>query len=704
MSRSPRLSDAVLRAALTPAIDAAGTSALLQSIAADVRRTPQSRPLLRIPRPALPRLDTPNRRLIMLGLAAAALLTALAGSAFIGARLQAPTIQPSVRLVPSSVVETLSTRIDASRVLVDGKGTYWAEGRGRVIRFDPDSGRHEAWTVGDDARFEGSIAGAARDGGVWLVADGLLQRFDGTGFPEAIPWPFTAAYGELVENADGTAWAASPDDGVARWDGATWSPEAAGRPVTGAQHLLVARDGTVWVANYTEPVLAAEGVYQRVADGSLLDEGVSHLVDGRWETYGRSASPGLWGMVGGIAEAADGSIWVTTEAASTTTGIARFDGRTWSLVDGPGFWPWSLAADADGAVWAVTGEPGKLDVARYRDGTWARYGAADGLAGAGIDAISATRSGVFAGTNLGLFRFADGRWTPAWSEPVAGPGGGGRIVAISATEAWTADGDAAWHWRDGGWERFPLPTAFDAASGIRDLAVGPDGTVWTATEKGLLVLADGTWSVAWDHPAGVVDVAADGTAWAAGRGDALLAHVTRDRGGFDVTTAASPVAITALAAARDGTVYAGNFGYTTIAGLARCDATSCTQIHPLGAADRVAVLDLVAHPGGGVVAVLFGDGPGPTWDSWLVRVDGDTVDVLERRGKVDGYSGNLAVSPDGDIWRTRWTGGGIERLHEGTWGTVVDVGGGPLAVARDGTLWFTGGAGVLRLRPTTGGN
>jgi hypothetical protein len=49
MSRSPVLTDSLIRTALTPAAYVDAPSDLLAAVAAEVRRTPQRRPLLRWP-------------------------------------------------------------------------------------------------------------------------------------------------------------------------------------------------------------------------------------------------------------------------------------------------------------------------------------------------------------------------------------------------------------------------------------------------------------------------------------------------------------------------------------------------------------------------------------------------------------------------------------------------------------------------------
>jgi hypothetical protein len=689
MSRTPRLTDAVLRAALMPAPEVSAPPGLLAAVAAEARSTPQERSRLRFPWALEPpsMLATPRGRQLVLVIASVGLLAALLGGTLVGARLLAPPA-PRSNLVPTGI-ETLATEGGfVERVIVDGVGGHWAIAPGRLTRFDLGTGQRRSWTVTDDAVFGGSMLAAAREGGIWIGSAGVLVRFDGDQVAASVPAPFAGAPDELVELPDGTMWASSRAEGVARWDGVAWAKEPSGRPAPGAYRLLVATDGSVWVANAGQE-----------SDGTPTTPGVSHLVDGRWITYEGSDARTLAFQLGGLQEAADGSIWASGENQA----IVRFDGAGWSAVDGPGFPTWRLAAVADGSVWAVTSQLSTLAVARYRDGAWTTFGAADGLAGTELSSLSATPAGVFLGTDAGLFRFRDERWSQVWPAAASAPGWGAAPLAVSRDEAWAA-GDGIWHLVGGSWEGPLHPTGLEPAE-VRALALGPAGELWAATDEGVAVLRDGRWTVAWKGKAWTLAVGPDGTAWVGGDGLTIV-EIPASGKASDVREISCPVPASSLAAAPDGSVYLGGFQYASPSyGLARFDGTSCELLDPLGDGTMPDVVGLAAHPDGGVVAALLlttaGYPGGDRWTSLLARVDGDQVRLIERRENVEGAMAGLFVSEGGDIWRRSWDRRGIERFDGERWTIVIDgvevVG--PVAVAPDGAVYFVGLAGLQRYVP-----
>lgn len=695
MTRHLRLTDAQLRAALAPAPDLAAPSGLLAAIAADVARTPQRRRRLRLPAPP----GTPigawlrhDPRLAWVALAALLLLAALAGALIAGAMLRGQPerrLDPEIPLIPTGVEILVPESRVFDRVMVDGRGTYWAAGPGRLTRFDPGTGERRTWTVADDAAFSGAAAAPARDGGVWISDRTRLLRFTGVGFADLVqggPIPAMA----MLQDPGGSLWAVDWEDGPLRWDGRAWQPLPAGRPTTRAGIMTVTTGGDVWVSNLNAP------------DAYPLGAGISRLSAGRWTTWDGSEQALFDGEIGAIEEAVDGSIWVTNSAASM---IARFAGGTWLLIEGPGFPAWWLEAAPDGSMWAVTAEAGVARVARYVDGSWTTFDESDGIAGTGLGQVSATPAGVFLATNAGLLRLAGDRWEPAWPDAADGPDTAlaSSLVALSVDEAWATDQRGAWHFLDGRWEGPTQPEPFQD-KWISSLAVAPDGAVWLAGQAGVAVLRDGVWSMVLDDEARKVVVTPDGAVWV-GRQSPGIVRLQRSGTGFTTESISCPVGATSMVAAPDGTIWLGSFAYAGWPGLARFDGESCTVVDVLGDGRTQELTAIVMAPDGGIAAELLEDTRASStsadarWTSRLVRLEGAQWTVLEQLDDVDGALNSLTFDPSGGLWRASRARSGLERLDGSRWvpGPSELVIGGQMTFAPDGSLWSLGPSGIQRV-------
>jgi hypothetical protein len=484
MSRSPVLTDALLREALAPDPDTMPPAGLLASIGDAIRATPQERAPFRVP--GLDHLGVwtgsqgpawlaANRGLV-LAAATVALLLALLGGALLGVGRQGIERTP---LSPTGLARISSEWLPVDRVLPGRDGLLWAVSAGQIMRFDPATGERRSWTAADDAAFSQPIVAPSDAGGIWVLADGWARRFDGAGFVESVPVE-AASPMELVPAPDGSLWLASWDLGLQRWDGRHWVAAPAGRPTDAVDvPLLVLGPGDVWVENPGPGRQGEEG------PSSL---GVSHLEDGAWVTYDATDAPQLAGPIGAIERAADGSIWVTQDPVMAGgDGIARFDGSAWTTIEGPPTPAWWLEADPDGSMWAITSAAdGTATVARWTDGTWREYGPADGVESRQLGQVSVTPAGVYLGTAAGLLRFADGRWDAVWPADQAARGPDWtmpdltEVIGVSADEVWAADGTDLWHWVDGAWER-PLPSLGVAgALGTESPVVASRTGAWTS--------------------------------------------------------------------------------------------------------------------------------------------------------------------------------------------------------------------------------
>jgi hypothetical protein len=414
----------------------------------------------------------------------------------------------------------------------------------------------------------------APDGSIWVRTDHGLASYDGREWARQLAattgsGSFDAAM--VTWGPDGAAWVGGSGCGwygyeqryesrdvlAARFDGAAWREYRAadGLPRT---------CGTTVAAT-------SRGVF------AATDQGVYRLVGDRWEP--------AWARAGERPDATS----VVAVARDEAWAIDR-DGRLWRYVDGA--WSFGMPGQPSRATAIVAASGGDLvaatpdGVALLRDGVWTMVATGS----AGLVAVGADGTVRFAGPlsvagpgEIGGFRLDDpGRALPAIPGPpvpsvdhlVVGPDGApwagrshyGTVGDPSSTEI------GLFRYRDGRWQRVladalerpdhwsvgdlavtpngdawvrwdPLPdtgreasawtrfdgaawTILDAANGppatTWDLGVAPDGTVWAATLDGL-ARYDGT---RWSAVAGVPlhgpyqgrpwSVAADGTVFLAG--------------------------------------------------------------------------------------------------------------------------------------------------------------------------------------------
>jgi hypothetical protein len=682
MSRSPVLTDSLIRQALTPAAYVDAPSGLLAAVAAEVRRTPQSRLLLRWPwRSDLsaPFRPVPSRQLLW-ALAALGLLVALTAGALIGAGYlrQAPAIQPPAIPLSLTGIDTLPPDTTGyGDVLVDGAGTLWATGPGHVTRFDPNTGQRRTWTVSDDLSFSASVVAPASAGGLWLWSGQTIRRFDGTAMREQIPAPVGGTDpAALVEGPTGSLWASYGSAGPWRWDGSAWLATPEGGPPYGAWPLLVIADDDVWVVNLSYP------------GPTFL--GLAHLAADHWVTFDGDDAAALSGQFAVLEAGQDRTVWVGSDL-----GIARYAGGSWTSVKGPGFGVVDLAIDGDGVAWALSGET-PARVARLEGGTWTTYGPESGFPDRDLLGISATDSGVYLGTAGGLYRFTDERWMLAWPDTGAGPSTAGmvEILAVSEGEAWVADGQGLWHFVGGAWVGPEAPEL-----SIHALALGSDGTLFVAGSGGVTVRRDGRWSMAWTgNPvtgnATSVAIAPSGSVWIAASGE--LVELREMDGEWSSRSISCPAGGGGVVVTADGAVWTGGIGYSGTSGLARIDGDSCVEVWPLGDARRYDIGGLAAGPAGGLAAVVGeADQSGGTSVVWF---DGTAWSTLLTREAPGG--GALAVGPMGEVWFSgRWPKYAIERYDNGAWHEVVaGVWASPISAAPDGTVWFGGPSGIQRIR------
>jgi hypothetical protein len=239
------------------------------------------------------------------------------------------------------------------------------------------------------------------------------------------------------------------------------------------------------------------------------------------------------------------------------------------------------------------------------------------------------------------------------------------------------------------------------ADDVAEVALAPDGTLWTATAAGVVAWdidtvsptvyseADGLGGRSVDH----IAVAADGTVWAAGDG-----WLTRYDGTWtsvdDDVLAAIDDPFGDLAAGPDGAAWVAVGGEA----LVRIDADGATTHHVPEQA-RFATpwaRSIAVEPAGTVWA--------STWGAGVLAFDGEWRHYGTDDGLPSAFVGNIAVAPDGSVWvggdgpygepGGDVEAGGILRYQDGTWtvfttadGLLAD--GGDVAIDPTGGVWVT---------------
>jgi len=172
------------------------------------------------------------------------------------------------------------------------------------------------------------------------------------------------------------------------------------------------------------------------------------------------------------AQTADGFLWVGTRG-----GLARFDGEHFSIFDiknVPGMTSANvtgLRAARDGSLWIGTGNGG---VHRLKNGRFAHYGNAEGLAG--DDCVGPifedAKGAIWIGTLEGLSRFKDGVFTTIYNGVVRG------ICEDLCSNLWLATTNGIDCWSNSAFVLHLGKTNGLDDPDVRAICCGPEGTVW----------------------------------------------------------------------------------------------------------------------------------------------------------------------------------------------------------------------------------
>jgi diguanylate cyclase (GGDEF)-like protein len=245
---------------------------------------------------------------------------------------------------------------------------------------------------------DGGLAGgqiwsvhADREGSIWVGTwVGGLNRlrtrdFVVLGTPEGLSHDNVRA---VIHARDGSTWVSTAGGGVNRIHAGniTSITTKNGLPSDETSALLEDRHGAIWIGTYTS--------------------GIARLRGGSIETFGaESGLPSLDVRV--VFEDRRGTLW-----ASTTSGLARFDGGRFVTVPESGAPPHgasTIVEDRGGTLW-MGSDDGLL---RYRDGVFTRIAREDGLVSNWVMSLHEDVTGaLWIGSNAeGLNRLKNGKLT-----------------------------------------------------------------------------------------------------------------------------------------------------------------------------------------------------------------------------------------------------------------------------------------------------
>jgi diguanylate cyclase (GGDEF)-like protein len=518
----------------------------------------------------------------------------------------------------------------------------------------------------------------------------------------------------ILRTRDGWLWAGT-ERGLVRFDGVRFTvfdrDNTPALPANGINAIHEDRDGRLWIGTSRGLVRRQGSVFERIdpAAGdlriaSLLEDHagrlwVGSLGNGLFEVKAEKlvalgATIPLPGRrIRALREAADGALWIATEAgiaslaAGRMTSLAVRDG----LLDDSCFdlWP-----DADGTLWV--GTDGGLQ--RYRQGVFTAFTAKQGLTSNRIRTLWRDRAGsLWIGTQGGgLDRLRRDGQTIEVLDTTRG-------LSSDVINAISEDGEGnLWLGSSGGGLirlRDGKVATFGRAEGLpADIvyAIFEDraGSLWFGMNTGGVARLRGGALTVFDAADGlpsetVTSIAEDaaGTLWAGTYGGGL-ARFANER--FTTPVAAGQLAdpsVYALLPTRGGGLWVGTGG----GGLDLLEA---------GRVTHTTVADGLP---GGFVQALLEDPAGALWigtNEGLARLAGGR---LTRWTTADGLADRSVLSLHLDAAGVLWigtAGGGLSRFADGHFATVTSRQGlsddtiGRILEDRSGRLWMSGDRGL----------
>jgi signal transduction histidine kinase/ligand-binding sensor domain-containing protein len=210
-----------------------------------------------------------------------------------------------------------------------------------------------------------------------------------------------------------------------------------------------------------------------------------------------TADDGLPSPVKTIAQTTDGYLWIGTQS-----GLVRFDGIRLERFEPPEF-PELPSTDIEfllgapeGSLWVGYHAGG---ITRIKGTEITNYGEADGLSGTQITGFALDEQGtLWAGTSVGLKRFANGRWSSVGLDWNLSPGTVAFPLLDRQGRIWVMQRNAVYYLARGSHSFIHREVPLNGEE-LRDLIPMGDGTVWAGTSqtrlgqfKRILLLSDPT--------------------------------------------------------------------------------------------------------------------------------------------------------------------------------------------------------------------
>jgi hypothetical protein len=358
-----------------------------------------------------------------------------------------PDTAPLIRVDPEQVASGLP--VDATNAVAVGDGSLWVWTGLGIVRWDLEGRDAELFGSADGLPFADGASGriaVAPDGTVWASTwNQDLARFDGTRWSEPDGYdqldivnprcivdedcqdPITA----MAVSPDGVLSLAVGEETLLQFDGTEWNvlPVSEMETHDGSAwttDMAVAANGTLWVASWEE-LLAYDG-----------DE---------WDRF--TTVDGLpSGWIGSVAVAPNGDVWIGTNdrpEEDGAGGVARFDGDSWTVFgEADGLYnsaTTALTVGPDGTVWAIHGavddpgfseEPAEGAVSRFDGTTWSSVTIADLGFGFGWGEVAVDDTGTLwitsrlgivglNGSEATVLRFPEGTRQPINAAPFTVP-------------------------------------------------------------------------------------------------------------------------------------------------------------------------------------------------------------------------------------------------------------------------------------------
>jgi len=374
-------------------------------------------------------------------------------------------------------------------VVLPTNGAVWFGGQGGVSRFDgtwttyplvqPAVISTTAVTVTPDSRVTAMLSAddhtllvGTQDGWVWRLVDGAWQEHQYIGSP----------INALLAEGDAT-WVGA-DAGLTRIEAGRQTAMAAlqGKKIYALHAGANGNDGLIWIG-------ASDGLWQLSADGANVH---------RFATANGKALPN--GAATAITQDANGALWVGIESAIVQFLPDHSQFQVYQPFELPHTAQIStIGVGADASVWVAADNSGvvKYTFENGKQVAATNYGS---VAGSGLDtdivrdlAVDADGAVWFA-TPIGASRHYPGAWVSV------GEAFNGLPIADLAVDAsgdlWIAtDGEGVIRLSNGQRTRTEYyPGITDLAGAVvPEIIAAADGRVWTATQNGVSVFANGRW-------------------------------------------------------------------------------------------------------------------------------------------------------------------------------------------------------------------